>query len=214
MEIKKINELDNTESFIQINFVKGFEYIDKAGKITNFFNTVPKNMNMYGMAIEKSKKEEVRITPYNFWSHFILPDSLGQISDSFVNDAEGVLKIIKVEEITRIGWRNYFIYKLNKDKEIENALNKFIQKENLNFNSISFSCKENGINFNFRVEKLADKEDGNRGILIDVDSFKDFTEDNLLMFNKEKDTLKEIREKIQSKSFLDVINFILAENDV
>lgn len=214
MEIKKINELKSMESFLQINFVKGFEYIDKAGKIINFFNKTPKAISTYGLSIEKTKKEEVRITPFNFWSHFISPDSLGQVSDSFANDAEEVLKMIGVKEITRIGWRNYFMYKFSKDEEIKSALNKFIQKKSLNFNAVAFSYKENGINFNFRIEKLPDEKDDNRELLIDVDSFKNFSDDNPLKLGNEKNILREIREKIQSESFLSMINFILAEKNV
>lgn len=211
MEIKKINELKNAESFLQINFVKGFEYIDKAGKIINIFNKMPKNINTYGLSIEKTKKEEIRITPFNFWSHFIFPDSLGQISDSFANDAEKVLKIIGVEEITRIGWRNYFIYKFNKNEEIKNILNKFIQKDNLNFNAVAFSYKENDVNLNFRIERLMNGKGGSKELLIDVDLFKNFNNDNLLKLDCKKKILREIREKIQSDSFLNIINFILSE---
>ncbi len=35
--IKKLNKLNNLESFIQIDTIKGFKYIDRAGEIVNTY---------------------------------------------------------------------------------------------------------------------------------------------------------------------------------
>lgn len=214
MEIKKINELKNVESFLQINFEKGFKFLDKTGEIINIFNKVPLYENTGALLIKKTEREEIRINHFYCWSHFLLPDSLGQISDNFTNDVEKILKIIEIKEISRIGWRNYFIYAFDKTEKSKNVLNKFTQKNNLNFNAVAFSYKENEINFNFRIEKLTNPNNGNDELLIDVDLFKNFNKDKLLQLSGQKNILREIREKIQSDSFLDMINFILTEKNV
>lgn len=213
MEIKKINELKNINSFLQVDFTKGFEYIDKAGKIINIFGKIPKYINPDALLIDKTEKEEIKVTPFSFWSHFISPDSLGQAADAFANDSDRILKIIGIEKITRIGWRNHFIYRFCESKKRGDILNKFIRKDNLKFNSVGFSYKEKDLDFNFRVEKLLNKEEDNEKLLIDVDLFKKFSEDNLLQLNEQKNILREMREKIQSDSFLSIINFILTEKD-
>ena len=52
--ITKINNLVNAESFLQVNFVKGYKYVDRAGEIVNYFHTSDKKapnfvMNLQGL---------------------------------------------------------------------------------------------------------------------------------------------------------------------
>ena len=80
--IQKLNKLKNHESFMQINTVKGFKYIDKAGEIVNQYHTeniVPNfEMNLNGLIIKepKSKIYELKITSQMIWAKFNEIDSL------------------------------------------------------------------------------------------------------------------------------------------
>ncbi|MDP2933714.1 MAG: hypothetical protein Q8N81_06325, partial [bacterium] len=57
--IAKLNKLNNPESFIQINTIKGFKYVDKAGEIVNAYhkkNAAPQfAMGLNGLVIEQPK---------------------------------------------------------------------------------------------------------------------------------------------------------------
>jgi hypothetical protein len=57
--ISKLNKLNNPESFIQINMIKGFKYIDNAGENVNAYhknNPAPQfNMGLNGLIINEQK---------------------------------------------------------------------------------------------------------------------------------------------------------------
>jgi hypothetical protein len=67
--VQKLNKLKNPESFIQVNTIKGYKYVDRAGEIVNFYyknNSAPKFiMGLNGLSIEepKEKIDELKITP-------------------------------------------------------------------------------------------------------------------------------------------------------
>ena len=100
--IQKLNKLKNPESFIQINTVKGFKYIDKAGEIVNIYHrkeTVPVfSMNLNGLAIQtpKEKINELRITPQIIWMKFTEIDSLDMILNLFNTESESILDILVI----------------------------------------------------------------------------------------------------------------------
>lgn len=66
--IQKLNKLKNPESFIQLDTIKGFKYIDKAGEIVNIYhrnNSAPKfQMGLNSLVIEqpKDKIDQLKVT--------------------------------------------------------------------------------------------------------------------------------------------------------
>ncbi len=75
-KIQKISKLKRSESFIQINTVKGFKYIDRAGEIVNLYHKKnvppPFNMGLNGLVIDqpKDKIAELKVTPQMIWMKF------------------------------------------------------------------------------------------------------------------------------------------------
>jgi len=71
--IQKLNKLKNPESFIQINTIKGFKYVDRAGEIVNAYhknNSAPQfQMGLNGLVIEqpKDKIDELKINAQVIW---------------------------------------------------------------------------------------------------------------------------------------------------
>ena len=43
--IQKLNTLKNPESFMQINTIKGFKYVDRAGEIVNAYHKIILHLN-------------------------------------------------------------------------------------------------------------------------------------------------------------------------
>lgn len=215
--IQKINKLICAESFLQVNLVKGFKYVDKAGEIVNEFHSGNKEpqfaMILKELVINKSDREEIKISPKVFWSRYISPDSIDQFLELFVKDAEKIFKILEVNQISRIGWRNHFVYEFTQeDGEKERALifSKFLKKEKLNLEVIELSYKIESVNFYFRISKIS-KNDKNStpALLFDVDCFKEFNEN--LKIEETRSELKKIEKKIRSDDFLGIINFVLNE---
>lgn len=213
--IQKISKLIHAESFLQINLVKGFKYVDKAGEIVNEFHYDNKEpqfaMNLNELVIRKSGKEEIKISPKVFWSHYTSPDSFNQFLELFIKDAEKFFKILEVDQISRIGWRNHFVYEFSQEdgeKERDLVFSKFLKKGKLNLEVIEFSNKIENVNFYFRISKVSknDKE-STPALLFDVDCFREFK--NYLEIEKIQSELKEIEKEIKSEEFLTTINFIL-----
>lgn len=178
--IQKLNKLNNPESFIQVNTIKGFKYVDRAGEIVNAYhkkNVAPLfTMSLNGLVIEEpaEKANQLKITSQALWMKFTEVDSLDMVANIFSKEAEKVFKILEVEEMSRIGWRNYFIYEFA-DKD---AQTKYLAK----FTAISDTTpalvkmelktgKDFGANL---VLQPVLKNDDNKtpGVLFDVDVFK------------------------------------------
>lgn len=129
--IAKLNKLNHPESFIQINTIRGFKYIDRAGEIVNTYhknNSVPQfSMNPNGLVIQepKSKIDQMKITSQVVWARFVEIDSLDMISNLFIKEAETILKILEVDKISRVGWRNYFVHEFQDKRKQDEYLKKF-----------------------------------------------------------------------------------------
>lgn len=178
--IAKLNKLNNPESFIQINTIKGFKYVDKAGEIVNTYhrnNSVPQfSMNPNGLVIKepKDKIDQLKITPQIIWARFTEIDSLDMISNLFAKEAEIVLKILDVENMSRIGWRNYFVYEFKNKMKQEEYLKKFTFIKNIKPSILRFEV-EIGKDFsaNLIIQPVIKNDDSKTsGVLFDIDVFQ------------------------------------------
>jgi len=209
--IQKLNKLKNSEAFIQINTIKGFKYVDKAGEIVNAYhknNSVPQfQMGLGGLVIEqpKDKIDELKITSLIIWARFSEIDSLDMISNLFSKEAESILKILEVEKISRVGWRNYFVYEFQNKEKQDDYLKKFTVIKDTKPSIIRLEIKT-GKDFsaNLMLQPVI-KNDTEKtpGILFNIDVFQ----------NKEiepKDIsklLKEFRQYLADENgFLSVVN--------
>ena len=178
--IQKLNKLKNPESFIQINTLRGFKYIDKAGEIVNNYHNnglVPNfDMGLNGLVVEhpKEKIHELKVTPYVLWMKFTKIDSLEMISNLFTAESSIILKILEVNNISRIGWRNYFIHEFS-DKEGQEEyfknLTKFT-KGSLSAARFELDSKDS-LESNLMIQPvIKDDEDKTTGVLFDIDIFQ------------------------------------------
>jgi len=209
--IKKLNNLKNPESFIQINTIKGYKYVDRAGEIVNAYhkkNSVPRFvMTLNGLAIEQpmDKVDELKITPRIVWAKFSEIDSLDMVANLFSKEVEKILGIIEVEKVNRVGWRNFFVYEFPSKEKQEEYLKKFSIIENTKtlFTRLEIETKKD-FDANLVLQPvIKDDEQKTHGILCDVDVFQ----------NKEVEPkeisgiLKKFREYLADKDgFLNLIN--------
>jgi hypothetical protein len=209
--IKKLNNLKNPESFIQINTIKGYKYVDRAGEIVNAYhkkNSVPRFvMTLNGLAIEQpmDKVDELKITPRIVWAKFSEIDSLDMVANLFSKEVEKILGIIEVEKVNRVGWRNFFVYEFPSKEKQEEYLKKFSIIENTKtlFTRLEIETKKD-FDANLVLQPvIKDDEQKTHGILFDVDVFQ----------NKEVEPkeisgiLKKFREYLADKDgFLNLIN--------
>jgi hypothetical protein len=178
--IKKLNKLKNTESFMQINTVKGFKYIDKAGEIVNQYHVgdiVPNfEMNLNGLVIKEPKNKiyELKITAQMIWAKFNEIDSLDMIENLFNNESKSILKILDVEKVNRIGWRNHFVFEFKNKEEQDNYFKNLTNFQNgtLSIARFDIDTKED-FNINLMIQSVVkNNENKTPGVLFDVDIFK------------------------------------------
>lgn len=178
--IPKLNKLNNPESFIQVNTIKGFKYIDKAGEIVNSYhvnNTPPKfAMNLGGLVIENpvEKVDQLKITSQTFWMKFSEIDSLDMIMNIYSKEIKKVIEILEVEKTSRVGWRNYFVYEFASQEKQDKYLERFSIVDKTKPKLIQMEVTT-GEDFNASlIMQPVIKNDENKtlGVLFDIDIFK------------------------------------------
>ena len=209
--IQKLNKLKNPESFIQVNTIKGFKYVDKAGEIVNAYhknNSAPQfQMGLNGLVVEqpKDKIDELRVTAQVIWAKFSEINSLDLISTLYAKESENILKILEVEKISRVGWRNYYVHEfLNKEKQNE-YLKKFTVIKDTKPTIVRLEIKtDKDFSVNLMLQPII-KNDKSKtaGILFDIDIFQngEFGPKDISKL------LKEFRQYLADENgFLNVVN--------
>lgn len=211
--IRKLNKLKNPVSFLQINTIKGFKYVDKAGELINHYHLDDKipqfRMDLNGLIISNpiEKIDEMKISSEVIWAKSTEVDSLDMVSRIFTNNAQTILSILEVDKISRIGWRNHFVFEFsNREKQVQ-----FFQRL-LSINNDNF--KLGVINFKIMTDKIFEvnlllqpviKNDEKRtpGVLFDVDIYQ--TKD--LQVDTIRQIFKNFRSYLSdSDGFLNIIN--------
>jgi len=208
-KIQKINNLKKLEGFIQLNFSKGFKYVDRAGEFFNNFyenDNFPKYvMDPSGMIVRIDEKTQLKVSPHHLWMHFVEPDSFDYQIREFQKKATLVNSIFEPAKYTRVGWRNYLIYECG--KTYPDIIPKDYLKDS-EFSEIVFTKKIDNFDSRISVSRLVKEGTNTKAILFDIDIFKkeDF---NLEEFSNMSDSLKGIESAYKSDPLLDLINDLL-----
>jgi hypothetical protein len=106
--------------------------------------------------------------------HFTKIDSFDQILSKFKKNYKVCLKNIGIDEITRIWWRNYFLYKLNKKEDVKDFFDEiFVNKTDVEFNTLSGSFDyKDWIQSNINIQYVKHKDKEEYWILFDIDMYK------------------------------------------
>jgi len=208
-KITKISKLKNIESFMQINYLKGFKYIDKVGEILNLYQyesgAIAYDMSPDRLIIPKPIPQitEMKISNIDFWCHYIDPKNLGESERIFIAEAEKILKIINPEKATRIGWRNYYVYEL---RSKPNNLNSVMKLNTATLQELSLQKELNDSTKTSVKVKLLKKKSGDEVVLFfDLDVYIDKRfelQEALKSFN-------ELKSSIESTKILDFMNEII-----
>lgn len=216
-KITKIGKLFHAESFLQLNTIRGYGYIDLAGRIVNEYhtkdNTPPEfTMSLQGLLIRnpKPKVDELKITPNSIWIHFSKPDSLSLILDNTIPEFKKVANILNIQELRRIGWRNYFIYEAKNKEDVDGIFLKNNRIKDLTTELVGYFIESNKsserrLNGLLTMSKVftKEKEDEKYGVLFDIDLFVK----NRIDFKQLDETLNHFKEYITGEDkFLSVIN--------
>lgn len=206
-KIQKMNNLKKIEGFLQLNFSKGFKYVDRAGEFFNHFydgDNFPRHvMDPTGMTVKIDEKIQLKVSPHHLWMHFVEPDSFDYQSREFIKKAKLVNSIFEPEKYTRIGWRNYLVYECGETYP-EIIPKDFIKGE---FSEIVFTKKIDTFDSRISVSRLV-KEVDIKAILFDIDIFSK-QDVSAIDFDKIKTFLKDIEGVYKSEALLNVLNDLL-----
>lgn len=213
--LDKITRLVIAESFIQVNFVQGYKYIDKAGEIVNYFHDSKKappafTMGLNGLHIRNPipSIQEIKISANAFWAHSVSPDSLEVVENFFTKKTQDIIEIMDVEEVSRIGWRNYFVYECQDEDEREKIIAKFVPISDFKFAESVYTGTCKSFSLNIRISKIErEAETPIPSLLIDIDIYKSY--ENFLSSSEISLAYLKSKETIRSDEFLKMINQIL-----
>ena len=213
MKIKSITDLKLQNSFYQLNIIKGFKYIDKAGEIVNLYYEGDKppnfNMGIDGLYL-KSPEEYIEVLKYSsdrLWMKFDKISTIDQVIQ-FIRKPINIIKDIqKVEIISRIGCRNIFLIELMNTQEV-NKIEKIVEIiPDTNTLSFRITHSKNEIKSVIEIELLVNKKNKNKKALqINVDVF---IQENIKIDDVAKRT-KEIMQYFKN-DFIKLINQLLRE---
>ncbi len=207
-KIQKINNLKKLEGFLQLNFSKGFKYVDKAGEFFNHFysgDNFPRHvMDPTGMTVKINEKTQLKTSPHHLWMHFVEPDSFDYQSREFLKKATLVNSIFEPEKYTRVGWRNYLVY------ECGDTYPDIIPKDCIkgDFSKIVFTKKIENFDSRISVSKLVKEGTNTKAILFDIDIFKK-QDIEAMEFTQINTFLKDIEGIYKSDVLLEVVNYLL-----
>lgn len=212
--IKKISDLIFVESFLQVNFLKGYKYIDKAGEIVNEFCVGDKepnfSMDLNRLLIYNPEENvaEIKVSPKDYWSHFIDPDSLESVSYKYIKNGQKILNILEVDKIQRVGWRNIFAKEFRNKEERDSVFDGLKLGENVEMREGVFSFESEDYNTRLSVSK-ANKTDQEKtpSIIVDMDFYK-IDKEGILKTNIEE-ILNLFKREIRSSFWIEEINKII-----
>lgn len=197
--IKKLNQFNHAESFLQVNTIHGFKYIDRAGEIINEYSDGLSinpliSVDLNGLTIKEpiNKVEDLKVDSYSVWMKFKEKDSLDLISSIFTKEVNKILDILDVKEISRVGWRNSFVYELANEASIDSYMKKITFIDNTSPLAHAFETEEkNDLKVKMIIQPVIKNNDEKTpGVLFDVDIFQagkldtKNIEDCLKMFRK------------------------------
>lgn len=207
-QIKNLSEIKNVDSFIQIDLVKGYKYVDKAGEIVNVFATEDHNptsqIGMDGVVFNNPTNEitEFKVSSQIIWAHFSKPGSLEIVERNFNSRALTISEILSVKTYKRIGWRNVFIY-YPKKKDIDAFMNKLSIISDVNITALNASFEVGDeVKVNLQIRPVLVIKEEKKGIAFDLDVFTEKKND----FSKLNDTVKSLKTILRGSLILKVIN--------
>ena len=207
-KIQKINNLKKLEGFIQLNFSKGFKYVDKAGEFFNHFydgDNFPRYvMDPTGMTVRIDEKTQLKVSPHHLWMHFVEPGSFDYQSREFMRKANLVNSIFEPEKYTRIGWRSYLVYECG-DTYPDIIPRDCIKGE---FSEFVFTKKIQTFDSRISVSKLVKEGINTKAILFDIDIFSK-QEIDANNFNQVSTFLQNMESAYKSDTLLEIVNDLI-----
>ncbi|TRZ77354.1 hypothetical protein D4R87_02855 [bacterium] len=211
MDITNINQLKNTDNFIQVDYLKGYKFLDKTGEIfNNFQNTGSKIIpGIDNLTVLNSEEwvESLKISSKSLWIHFLFSELLQteKMIDILNKNIRKIFSVIGVKEVNRIGWRRYFIYDFKNEHQRKETVNKLVSVKNANLKELNIGFQLSDIIFDIRIVKVH-RKDGIPGLLLDVDFYKEYKN---LSAEKIVLELEKIKDLASGEDFLNIINSIL-----
>lgn len=176
--MKKITDLVLSESFMQINTIRGYRFIEKSGEIINLFHSEKKtpplfNLDMNGLLIKNPIENiiELKVNANMIWFRYMnLLDAKTNIK-SFITLTDKILDVLDVSEISRIGWRTRYIFPFKNEIEFNNFFQSIVKIEGINESEIKTSFFP-GNNLQAYLQIIPVQNNNKEfGVLIDVDIF-------------------------------------------
>ena len=118
------------------------------------------------------------------------------------------MKVLEVDEIVRVGWRNYFVYELQNSEEKSRIFSKFIPLNGTDFLELNFKKNLGKINAKFGIQGAEKKDMNKSAIIFDIDCFENFK--SPITQHEAQAQLKLIRETLNSDELLLTINSLLS----
>lgn len=215
MQIKKFTDLELGQSFMQVNLIEGYKYVDRAGEIVNYFHSDNKpprfDMNLNGLVIfnPESSVQQFKVSSVNTWASFLRPASLEVMESFFVRCNVDVLNIIEVETVNRVGWRHNLVHAFKNEAERDQCFKKFGGIANTNVEDITLRSKIENTSLTLRLKQIVSKDDKPYpGILLDADFYQDYSVP--VKTERVSTALAEFKKNIRSDTFLDLVNKIIS----
>lgn len=101
------------DTFVQVNFVRGWRYLDDAGKIMNRYDDEfpAKEVGVQGLKLQEGKPPliELTVAPDRLWLHFDRPGTITLAGDQSLPYIADISDILSVTNSSRFGLRSQWV---------------------------------------------------------------------------------------------------------
>lgn len=115
-----------SDVFFQANTIKGYRYLDDAGKVMNKWDSdfPDKTVGVQGLVMSNPSAElrELKVDTKQVWMHYTLPKNIRAVIESTKTITTEICTILGVESFDRVGLRVQYAYGVTDLKESINKI--------------------------------------------------------------------------------------------
>lgn len=180
--MKNILNFDNLQKsaniFIQLNMLKGFEFLDKSGAIINLFHKENKppvfQMDQTGLIFAEPTVgiQSITINAASIQAALLYDGNFNAIIEEFIKKADAIASVLGVDSISRIGLRTNFTHYFDNEENFRNYFEERIKfKEFINASIVLKTKISDKYLAKIRIVPIENNKDNKKGVLFDIDIY-------------------------------------------
>ncbi len=164
--------------FIQLNMLKGYEFLDKSGAIINLFHKDSKppifQMDQTGLIFAEPAVgiQSITININSIQAALLYDGNFNTVIEEFIKKADAITTVLGVGSISRIGLRTNFTHYFDEEEDFRNYFEERVKfKEFINASIVLKTKINDKFLAKIRIVPIENNKDSKKGVLLDIDIY-------------------------------------------